>query len=194
MTGRLNHACQSGQHPHAERGLDLYETPLIAVEPLLAVEKLPHWIWEPAAGRGAIVKVLRDRGHAVIASDIFDYGFPLHFVGDFLAQTKAPVGCEAIVTNAPFKIIGKFTQHALDLAPRVYLLCRLAFLETVRRTDILEHRGLARIHVFRKRLPMMHRDGWTGKRSSSAIGSGAGDEYRSRVHRSRHEVHPIAAP
>jgi hypothetical protein len=165
----LSHTRQSGQHPHAERGLDLYETPLIAVEALLAVEKLPHWIWEPAAGRGAIVKVLRERGHAVIASDIFDYGFPLHFVGDFLAQTKAPVGCEAIVTNAPSKIIGKFTQHALDLAPRVYLLCRLAFLETVRRTDILEHRGLARIHVFRKRLPMMHRDGWTGKRSSSAI-------------------------
>ena len=165
----LSHACQSGQHPHAERGLDLYETPPIAVEALLAVEKLPHWIWEPAAGRGAIVKVLRDRGHAVIASDIVDYGFPLHFVGDFLLLTRAPVGCEAIVTNAPFKIIGKFTQHALDLVPRVYLLCRLAFLETVRRTDVLEHRGLVRIHVFRKRLPMMHRDGWTGKRSSSAI-------------------------
>jgi hypothetical protein len=165
----LSHACQSGQHAHAERKLDLYETPPVAVEALLAAEKLPHWIWEPAAGRGAIVNVLRDRGHAVIASDIVDYGFPLHFVGDFLLQTKAPVDCKAIVTNAPFKIIGKFTQHALDLAPRVYLLCRLAFLETVRRTDILEHRGLARIHVFRKRLPMMHRDGWTGKRSSSAI-------------------------
>jgi hypothetical protein len=165
----LSHACQSGQHQHVERGLDLYETPPVATEALLAVEKLDHWIWEPAAGRGAIVNVLRDRGHAVIASDILDYGFQLHFVGDFLLQTKAPDGCEAIVTNAPFKIIGKFTQHALDLAPRVYLLCRLAFLETVRRTDILEHRGLARIHVFRKRLPMMHRDGWTGKRSSSAI-------------------------
>ena len=113
--------------------------------------------------------MLRDRGHAVIASDLVDHGFPLDFIGDFLLQTKAPVGCEAIVTNAPFKIIGKFTQHALDLVPRVYLLCRLAFLETVRRTDILEHRGLARIRVFRKRLPMMHRDGWTGKRSSSAI-------------------------
>jgi hypothetical protein len=169
MTGRLNHACQSGQHPHAERGLDLYETPPIAVEALLAVERLPHWVWEPAAGRGAIVNVLRDRGHAVVASDIVDYGFPLHFVGDFLLQTKAPVGCDAIVTNAPFKIITQFTRHALDLAPTVYLLCRLAFLETTSRSEILEHRGLARVHVFRKRLPMMHRDGWAGKRASSAI-------------------------
>jgi hypothetical protein len=33
-----------------------------ALLPLLAVEQLPHRIWEPAAGKGAIVKVLRDRG------------------------------------------------------------------------------------------------------------------------------------
>ena len=165
----LDHACQSSQHPHAGRGLDLYETPPIAVEALLVAEDLPHWIWEPAAGRGAIVNVLRDRGHAVIASDIVDYGFPLHFVGDFLAQTTAPANCGTILTNAPFKIITQFTRHALDLAPRVYLLCRLAFLETTRRTEILERRGLARVHVFRKRLPMMHRDGWTGKRASSGI-------------------------
>jgi hypothetical protein len=50
----LDHACQSGQHRHAERGADLYETPLIAVEALLAVENLSHWVWEPCAGRGAI--------------------------------------------------------------------------------------------------------------------------------------------
>ena len=80
----LSHSAQSGQHRHVERGADLYETPACATEALLRVEQLPHWIWEPAAGRGAIVNVLRDHGHAAIASDIIDYGFPLHFVGDFL--------------------------------------------------------------------------------------------------------------
>ena len=40
--------------------------------------------------------------------------------------------------------------------------------QSVRRTEILEHRGLARLHVFRNRLPMMHRDGWAGPRASSA--------------------------
>jgi hypothetical protein len=59
----------------------------------------------------------------------------------------------------------EFTRHALDLATRVYLLLRLAFLESIRRSDILERRGLARVRVFRRRLPMMHRDGW----SASAI-------------------------
>ena len=168
----LQHSTQSGRHSLAERGRDLYETPAVAVEALLRVEKLPHGIWEPAAGRGAIVNVLRSHGHAVTASDIIDYGFPLNFVVDFLTTTKRPAGCGAIVTNAPFRILDKFARHALDLAPRVYLLCRLAFLEATSRTDILEHRGLAHVHVFRRRLPMMHRDGWTGRRASSAMAFG----------------------
>jgi hypothetical protein len=165
----LDHSAQSGRHPHVERGLDLYETPPIAVEALLAVEQLPPRLWEPAAGRGAIVNELRDHGHAVIASDIYDYGFPLHFVADFLLRTKAPAGCDAVITNPPYQIATEFTYHALDLAPRVYLLLRLAFLESIRRSEILERRGLSRVHVFRRRLPMMHRDGWSGPRASSAI-------------------------
>jgi hypothetical protein len=165
----LDHSAQSGRHSFADRQRDLYETPPCAVEALLRVERLPHRIWEPAAGRGAIANVLRDRGHAVIASDIHDYGFPLHFAGDFLGQRKAPAGTECILTNPPYRIASEFAGHALDLVPRVYLLLRLAFLESVRRTEVLEHRGLARVHVFRNRLPFMHRDGWTGARASSAI-------------------------
>ena len=94
---------------------------------------------------------------------------PLHFVGDFLKQTKAPVGVACILTNPPFQIINEFVSHALDLCPRVIMLARLAFLESERRTKILEHRGLARVHIFRNRLPMMHRDGWNGPRASSAM-------------------------
>jgi hypothetical protein len=51
----------------------------------------------------------------------------------------------------------------------VIVLARLALLESARRTEILERRGLARIHVFRSRLPMMHRDGWAGPRASSSM-------------------------
>jgi hypothetical protein len=165
----LNHAAQSGQHSYAKRGLELYETPPPATEALRRVEDLPHWIWEPAAGRGAIVSVLRDHGHAVVASDICDYGFPLHFVADFLTTTKMPTGTECILTNAPFRIIAEFVTHALDLCPRVIVLARLAFYESEKRSPILDGGKLARIHVFRNRLPMMHREGWTGPRVSSAI-------------------------
>jgi hypothetical protein len=49
------------------------------------------------------------------------------------------------------------------------MLLRLAFLESERRSNILENRGFARVHVFRKRLPRMHRDGWAGRKASSSI-------------------------
>jgi len=162
----LNLACQTGRHSNRDRGVDLYETPTPAVEALLRVEQLPHRIWEPACGRGAIVKVLRAAGHDVVASDLIDYGAGTGGV-DFLKTTIAPAAL--VLTNPPFKIAAQFAAHGLKLCPRVILLLRLAFYESEGRTDILEHKGLARIHVFRNRLPMMHRDGWTGRGTSSAM-------------------------
>jgi hypothetical protein len=169
MTDRLDHACQAGRHSHAERGFHLYETPPVAVEALLAIEKLPRVVWEPAAGRGAIVNVLRRAGHEVVASDIADYGFPLDFTADFPTVTEAPAGVEAVITNPPYTIAELFVAHALTLVPTAIMILRLGFLESERRTDILERCGLARVHVFRRRLPMMHRAGWAGPRASSAI-------------------------
>jgi hypothetical protein len=135
---------------------------------LLRVEPLPQCVWEPAAGRGAIVKILRDASHAVVASDVIDYG-DLDFVADFLMLTKAPAGVECICTNPPYQIATQFVMHALELVPQVVMLCRLAFLESAKRAPILDTGSLARIHVFKCRLPMMHRDSWQGPRASSAI-------------------------
>jgi hypothetical protein len=106
----LDHSCQVQRHSFAERGLDLYETPTVAVEALLRVENIPRCVWEPAAGRGVIVRVLRDRGHTVIASDIANYGFPLHFRRDFLGEIGMPAGVEAIVTNPPYQIVEQFVH------------------------------------------------------------------------------------
>jgi hypothetical protein len=47
------------------------------------------------------------------------------------------------------------------------MLLRLAFLESVRRENLI--RKLSRVHVFANRLPMMHRDGWEGRKVSSAV-------------------------
>ncbi len=162
---------QPGKEALAIRKDDLYETPEPATRVLLKAESLPHSIWEPAAGRGAIVRVLRAAGHRVLASDLVDYKEPSHFVGrDFLME-RLPQGCEAIVTNPPFKLADQFVRHALELSPIVIMLLRLAYLESERRRDILEHSHLARVHVFRNRLPMMHRDGYsrTSRQGSSAI-------------------------
>lgn len=155
------------------RGDDLYETPAEATQALLRAEKLPQYLWEPAAGPGAIVRVLRAAGHTVIGSDLVDYGEPTHFNGrDFLMERKAPDGCQGIVTNPPFKLAGEFVAHALELCPLVIMLLRLSFIESERRKGILDCGRLARVHVFRNRLPMMHRAGrgtQTAKTNSSAM-------------------------
>jgi hypothetical protein len=165
----LDHACGNGRHTLAERGLDLYETPSVAVEALLKVEQIPHGIWECAIGRGAIANVLRAHGHTVICSDIADYGFPLDFQRDFLTETTMPAGCGCVLTNPPFRDIERFVCHAQRLSPKVIILARLAFYESDRRTPILENCGLARIHCFRKRLPMLHRAGWEGRKANSGM-------------------------
>ena len=80
-----------------------------------------------------------------------------------------PDGCQAIVTNPPFKLANQFVAHALQLCPRVVILARLAFLESDRRSAILDDGQLARVWVFRKRLPMMHRAGWEGRKANSGM-------------------------
>jgi hypothetical protein len=130
----LDHSCQLQRHPLCERGDDLYETPAVAFEALLRVERLPHRLWEPACGPGAIVCVLRAAGHEVLASDLVDYGDPTHFYRrDFLME-KLPRGCEAIVTNPPFKLVEQFVAHAIEICPLVVMLLRLAFYESERPT------------------------------------------------------------
>jgi hypothetical protein len=166
----LDHSCQVQRHSLSERGADLYETPDVAIEALLRVEKLPHHIWEPACGRGRIVSILRAHGHTVWATDLNDYGCPESENRiDFLMEHQRRFDVECILTNPPFKLAEQFVEHALYHSPRVIMLLRLAFYESARRSHILERSGLARIHVFRKRLPMMHRDGWEGRKANSGM-------------------------
>ena len=82
---------------------------------------------------------------------------------------SSPYFIGSIITNPPYKLADQFVRHALLICPHVYMLLRLAFLEFERRSAILEFGFLRRVHVFRKRLPMMHRAGWAGPRASSAM-------------------------
>lgn len=164
-------ATGSARAPTADRGNDLYETPEVATESLVRAERLPHCLWEPACGPGAIARVLRKHGHTVYATDLVDYESTDQDESgwDFLLERQLPIGVEAIVTNPPFKNADAFVAHALELCPRVVMLLRLAFLESERRAPILDSGHLARVHVFRSRLPMMHRAGWQGPRATSSL-------------------------
>jgi hypothetical protein len=172
MNGKCSLVKGVAMDPHSKRGHDLYETPPGAVRALLKVEHFTGTTWEPCCGPGSIVRVLRETGHHVIATDLIDYsdrGWPADATGgvDFLQVGCAPEGVTTILTNPPYKNADNFVRHALTLAPRVVMFLRLLALEGQGRSDIVDGGRLARVHVFRNRVPRMHRDGWEGPRSES---------------------------
>ena len=70
----LDHSCQVQRHTLAERQRDEYDTPPVALPPLLRVEPLGPVgtrILESCAGKGSLVVPLRAAGYDVIASRRF---------------------------------------------------------------------------------------------------------------------------
>lgn len=178
MAGLIS-GCGTVASSMEERGLDFYATPFEAIEALMEHEVLPPVIYEPCCGNGAIVLPLREAGHTVIASDIVERGCPDSQAEiDFLQTKEAPFGVEAIVSNPPFAKAEQFIHHALYNLhiPKVWMLLRLAFLEGGNlnsykgkcRRAVLDNGHLAKVLLFRKRLPMIHREGWTGKKHSNS--------------------------
>jgi hypothetical protein len=173
-----------------ERGRNFYETPIEATHALLVLERFEDEIWEPACGKGAISRVLIAAGYDVHQSDIVDRGTAgldgvIQNVVDFM-QTKRTAaddgviqmdfeGRPDIVTNPPYGAdLNAFVAHALrEHRPRkMALLLNLNFVcgfDDPDRNFVMDEMRPARIHVFTRRLPMMHRDGWTGPEASSRM-------------------------
>jgi hypothetical protein len=148
--------------------MNLYETHPAATRALMKQEQLPYSIWEASCGPGAIVRVLRAAGHEVLATDQEDYHSPDQDLAnfDFTLQEKLPYpGIDAIVQNPPFNRQNEFIRKSLQLCRMSYFLLRVQYLEGTRRDDIQSK--LARVHVFKNRLPLMHRAGWNGKKATN---------------------------
>jgi len=129
---------------------DFYPTPSYATEALMNREFFSQKIWEPACGDGAISKVLEDRGHMTVSTDLIDYGFGQPNV-DFLMEQKllAP----DIITNPPFSLAHEFAEKAIDLGVnKLALLVRLQFLEGIKRGEFFSVHPPATVWVFSKRL------------------------------------------
>ena len=179
-----------------ERGLNLYETPIEATRALLALEAFGRKVWEPACGRGAIALHLDAAGHDVFLSDVADYGTAsidgeVQEIGDFLETRLAKDGLRGawtgaipvdvpdrgpdIVTNPPYgETMNAFIAHALrEFMPgKMAMLLNLNAIcgtDDADRNFWLDEWPPARIWVFSRRLPMMHRDGWDGPTASSRM-------------------------
>jgi hypothetical protein len=53
----------------------------------------------------------------------------------------------------------------------VYLLLRLKFLEAKRGREVIDSGPFARVLPIIERLPMMHREGWTGRKLDESVES-----------------------
>lgn len=158
-------------HHLKDRKDDLYETHPVATRTFLKhhADKIPDMVWECCAGRGAIVREIRQTGRTVIATDLNDHdgadeGIETAIDFFFELQPRASM----IITNPPYKLANDFIRHALNLNCSFAGLMPLTYLSGANRSDIL--RRCSACYAFIERLPMMHREGWIGKKiESSAI-------------------------
>jgi hypothetical protein len=115
---------------------DFYPTPIMVTEALLQ-----NWtptagkIWEPAAGNGAMVKVLERRGYIVVATDLVDRGYGGG--ADFLRAKERLADC--IITNAPFNLAPEFIEKAFALGvTELALLLKSTFWHAKRRFPLFQ--------------------------------------------------------
>lgn len=144
---------------------DFYPTPRNAVEALLAVERFPGLVWEPACGDGAICKVLEETGHIVLATDLIDRGYG-EGGRDFFNESRR---VNHIITNPPYKYAERFVRHSLAQADgKVAMLLKLQFLEGKKRKAFFEKFPPKTVYVFTYRLKM-NREGEDKPQSSSML-------------------------
>ena len=124
---------------------DYYPTPPHATESLLKRERFSGFVLEPACGDGAIVRVLREHGYKVAASDLLDGE-------DFFARTEKVAN---IVTNPPHRHSLDFILHAKKIATdKIAMLLPVEFLHGATRYELFQdrHFPLKVVYVFASRL------------------------------------------
>ena len=159
-----------------ERGDDFYQSTPEGVWPLPKLEEFSKTIWEPACGKGRITDILIEHGYKVKQSDLIDRGAAnqdgeIATVEDFLKTRKRKAKYD-IITNPPFNLANEFIAHAMKehrpnkIAMFLNLNMQCGFNDPDRCYWMDEHPP-SRIYVFSRRLPMMHREGYEGKKSDS---------------------------
>lgn len=131
---------------------DDFQTPAVALNPLIPW-LLHRWkIWEPACGQGNIVRALTAEGFKVTGTDIL-------FGDDFLTMTPPDFDC--IITNPPYRTKPKlkFMTRCYELGKPWAMLMPLTTFETPARQALMDHYGI-QVIFFDKRVKF-HRANWT---------------------------------
>lgn len=123
---------------------DDWQTPPHALEPLLPWLK-PAWlIWEPCAGKGNLVKALRERDFLVYASDIKNHRNFLKLPRGLLCEEMQFIvrAYDCIVTNPPYSLKLEFLTRAYELQKPFAFLMPLFTFEGPNRQALFEKHGL----------------------------------------------------
>jgi hypothetical protein len=113
---------------------DVRYTPRGPIDALLASDPPPRggYVLDPAAGDGAILRVLVEAGYQVAAHEIREeeraglLAITSHVtIGDWLSPRRAYEKPAAIVANPPFSIAREFAASALECCEWVAFLLRL---------------------------------------------------------------------
>lgn len=129
--------------PSANGRPDDFQTPAIALNPLLPFLK-PDWtIWEPACGKGNLAKGLDGKGYKTISTDILSgQNFLTYF-----PQTKF----DCIITNPPFSMKDEFIERCYLLEKPWALLMPLTTFEGKKRQFMFRKHGV-QVLFFNKRI------------------------------------------
>lgn len=127
---------KSGRYKHMAAGHpDNFQTPPIALQPLMKYIN-PNWvIWECACGKGYLSDELIRYGHWCINTDVLD-GEQY----DFLQYE--PKGYDCIITNPPFRLKDQFLERCYQLKKPFALLMPISALEGMKRQKLYRTYGL----------------------------------------------------
>lgn len=151
------------------RRLSFFPTPpwvsRLGAELLLTEIPTARRIWEPACGQGHMVKAIRPYFSSVLATDIHDYDRG-YGVFDFLGDDPPRKAPADIITNPPFPLGQEFVEHGLSIGRSVSCVCRLAFLESRGRHELMDQLTVIAPLTERARMTLGR---WEPKRSSATV-------------------------
>lgn len=138
---------------------DYYPTPPEVTRALLGVEEFPGPILEPCAGRGHVVRELRNAGYSVLSNEPYcdPDGWSPELRMDFLDGWNIR-GCKSIVTNPPYRTAEAFIRTAIDLDFEKHAwLLRFQFVESAERFPLFRDHPPRRLWVFSRRVQISER-------------------------------------
>lgn len=126
MTKKIKNMCNNAP--------DDFQTPAIALKPLLPFLNKSWVIWECAEGKGNLVREFSRLGYNVVGSDIISNKH------NFLYWKPDRFDC--IITNPPYSIKEKFLERCYQLKKPFALLMPLTALESQSRQKLYRKYGL----------------------------------------------------